>query len=136
MTIASANLSPDFEISLIEPIDDLPPKMSIKQATATDDRIELPIAQPNTRQIISGTLILAVVASLFSVAVPNGILKPDHWLRYDRKLVELSIRGGYSILKRDDIICLISISDQRKETAVRASSDFERDQQTRQALLS
>ncbi len=142
---------PDFEVALIEPSDEMPPKTSIKHAIETDDRLELPIAQPNARQLILGMLVLTVLASLFFGSIlwlsshqdvppgsgirllllicwliavvgpasiwfllPNGVLKPDHWLRYDRRLAELSIRGGVSILKQNEIICIISISDRPK----------------------
>lgn len=141
----------DIEVALIEPPDEIPPKLSVKKAVETGDRLELPIALPTTKQLVWGMSVLAVVASLFCglilwffsqqkvslssgitqlimfcwlialvgpalfwFAFPNGVLKPDHWLRYDRKLGELSIRGGTTILQFDQVICIISVSDRRK----------------------
>ncbi len=65
-------------------------------------------------------LIVAWVVGVFGPAVyylfwPTGVLRPDHWLRFDRELNVLSIRGGSSILKFQDIVCLLAVTDLRKK---------------------
>ncbi len=41
---------------------------------------------------------------------PIGSLRPDHWLRFDRDLSVLSIRGGWSILRYEEIQCFLAVT--------------------------
>lgn len=45
---------------------------------------------------------------------PNGLLRPDHWIRYDRDSRVLSIRGGWSTFHREEIVCFLAVTDVRR----------------------
>jgi len=44
----------------------------------------------------------------------GGMLRPDHLIRFDRVSGLLSIKGGFSIFRRDEIVALLSVTDLRK----------------------
>ena len=59
--------------------------------------------------------ILAVLGpAAFWFFLPVGMLRPDHWLRFDRDSGTLSIRGGWSTFQREEIVCLLAVTDLRK----------------------
>jgi hypothetical protein len=59
--------------------------------------------------------ILAVLGpAAFWWYLPVGMLRPDHWLRFDRGTGTLSIRGGWSTFNREEIVCLLAVTDLRK----------------------
>ncbi len=65
-------------------------------------------------------LIIAWTVGVFGPAAyllfwPTGMLRPDHWLRFDRELHVLSIRGGWTILDYRSIVCLLAVTDLRKK---------------------
>lgn len=72
--------------------------------------------------IVAGNGIVFVVIWLLAVLgpaafwlfFPVGMLRPDHWLRFDRSTGMLSIRGGWSIFQREEVVCLLSVTDLRK----------------------
>ena len=58
---------------------------------------------------------LAVLGpAAFWLFFPVGMLRPDHWLRFDRDTGMLSIRGGWSTFQREEIVCLLAVTDLRK----------------------
>jgi hypothetical protein len=68
------------------------------------------------------TKYVVVVAWMFAVfgpvgtyyLLPFGWWNPDHWLKYDRRTRQLSVRGGFHRWHRDQIHCIVAIACSRK----------------------
>ena len=66
--------------------------------------------------LVSVVWVLGVIGpAAFWLFWPIGILRPDHWIRFDRESGLLSLKGGFSEFRRDEIAALLSVTDLRKK---------------------